>query len=100
MGALDGRREGGAGTAFITTRAVFHLGFSTWCLHIGVERGPELLELVSQSEVLPLIGIFDFLSLWHYLPGPMCLVVPCYIAILVAALCSPWSLTQQTEAWI
>lgn len=35
----------------------------------GVERGPELLELVSQSEVLPLIGgdTFDFLSLWHYL---------------------------------
>lgn len=68
----------------------------------GVERGPELLELVSQSKVLPLIGsdTFDFLSVWHYLPGPMCLVVPYYIATLVAALCSPWPLTQQPEAWI
>lgn len=53
----------------IITRAVFHLRFSTWCPHIGVEGGPELPELVSQRKVLPLIGsdTFDFLSLWHSL---------------------------------
>lgn len=41
----------------------------------GVERGPELLELVSQSKVLPLMcsDTFPFLSRWHYLPGPMLL---------------------------